>query len=313
MKFIFFIFLFWFSAGFAMNDPFAKSKLPNQIQAYIPIHYADAENLSQSLNNRQLDLLSSNGKAFSDERSNQLYIKDDPTHFKKIQQYIQKMDVPLPQILISAKIISIDRNYIRDLGAIFKSENIGKNTDLFSEPNSIKIPILTLSSSNLLNLQIKALEEEGHASVLSQPEIISLNRQSATIESGDEIPYQESTSSGATSVTFKKAVLKLNVKPIILPEKQLLLTIQINEDKLSSLRVNGVPAIRTEQLSTSAMMHSGQTIVLGGIFESSHTKTINGVPVLDKIPVLGQLMTEKRLHFERKELLIFITPKILIP
>lgn len=299
-----------------MNDPFVKPPSNHFLQAYIPIHYADAGDLSQSLNNRQLDLLSPIGKVYADTRSNQLYIKDDPSHFQKIQQYIQKMDVPLPQILISAKIISVDDNYIHDLGAIFKTENIAKHTPPnfgVSEANVINFPILSFSNSSLLNLQIRALEEEGHASVLSRPEIITLNRQAGIIESGDEIPYQESTSSGATSVTFKKAVLKLNVKPTILPQKSLLLNVQINQDKVGSLSVNGVPTIRTEQLNTAAMMHSGETIVLGGIFETSRSNSSRGIPVLSKIPILGQLMTQKRLHFERKELLIFITPKILFP
>ncbi len=305
MKIIFPLFCLMTSVAnaFAFNDPFVKNEIPRQIQAFIPVHYADAGSLSQSLNNSQLNLLSPSGKAYADVRSNQLYIKDDPEHFQKIQQYIQKMDIPLQQILISAKIVSIDNNYTRNLGVIFNFKD--------SDSNSIKIPIIKFSNTHLLNLQIHALEEEGHANVLSKPEIITLNRQSATIESGDEIPYQESTSSGATSVTFKKAVLKLKVNPVILPQNQLLLNIQINEDKVSSLKVNGVPAIRTEQLSTAAMMHSGQTIVLGGIFETTRSQSRSGLPLINKIPLIGQVLSEKHQRLERKELLIFIRPKIL--
>lgn len=315
MKNISIAFCFWLSIGFAMNNPFVQMPTSPSIQGYIPIHYADAGYLSQSLNSRQLDLLSPTGKAYADTRSNQLYIKDDASHFQNIRKYIQKMDVPLSQVLISAKLVSVDNHYIQDLGVLFKSENISNNPDKslgLSENKAINIPILNFSNSNLLNLQIHALEEEGHATVLSKPEIIALNRQSATIESGDEIPYQESTSSGATNVTFKKAVLKLNVKPIILPKNHLLLQIQINEDKVGSLSVNGVPSIRTEQLNTIAMMRSGETVILGGIFETTQAKTRQAIPGLNKIPILGQFLSRKRLNMERTELLIFIKPKILI-
>jgi type IV pilus assembly protein PilQ len=312
--FLFFIALAFLSESFAINDPFLQFETQKSSHVFIPVQYADASILSQSLNNTQLGLLSPKGKAFADERSNQIYIKDDAAHLQKIREYIRNIDRPLPQILIRAKIIAVDHHFTKDLGILFKSEIKNPKGALQAQEsldNFIKIPIVSFSDSNLLSLQIHALEEEGHAFLLSTPEIITLNRQSATIESGEEIPYQESSSSGATSVTFKKAVLKLTVKPFILPGKTLLLNIQINQDKVSTLMVNGVPAIKTRQLSTSAMMKSGQTLVLGGIFETANGQSTKSVPGLNKVPILGRLMSEKQRYSQRHELLIFITPQIL--
>lgn len=312
--FLFFVSLLYAKIGFAVHDPFLKNPVIKWHEAFIPIHYADAANLSQSLNSSQLGLLSSAGKIYADTRSNQLYVKEDLAHFNKIRDYIHGVDIPMSQILIQAKIVSIDHHYARDLGLIFKTQKIEKSSALhFQEEaiNALQIPIIKFSNSNLLNLQIQALEEAGHATILSKPEIMTLDRQEGSIESGEEIPYQESTSSGATNITFKKAVLKLKVKPVLLPARKLLLTIKINEDKVSALRVNGIPAIATQQLTTSAMMQNGQTLVLGGIFESEESESKRDIPGLSKIPLVGNLMSEKRRNVERKELLIFIQPQIL--
>ena len=133
------------------------------------------------------------------------------------------------------------------------------------------------------------------------------------IESGAEVPYQEATSSGATSVSFKKAVLRLQVTPQRMPNNYILLHIALNQDKVSDLTVNGVPAIQTQQITTQVVMKNNETIVLGGILETSRAKQQQGIPIVDKIPMIGELFKHHENRTKQQELLIFITPSMMKP
>jgi type IV pilus assembly protein PilQ len=172
------------------------------------------------------------------------------------------------------------------------------------------VAIAKLGQGTLLDLELSALEREGRARIVSDPELITSNRQPALIESGQEIPYQEKTSSGATSVAFKKAVLSLKVTPEITPENRILLNLTVNQDKVDTLSVNGVPAISTQQVQSQVLLNDGETIVLGGIYEQINSNVTERIPFWSAIPVLGKLFTDKQTRSERKELLIFVTPKL---
>ncbi len=178
-------------------------------------------------------------------------------------------------------------------------------------PASVGIALARLSDNILLDLELSALESEGRAEVIASPRLITTNQQPAVIESGQEIPYQEATSSGATAVAFKKAVLSLKVTPQITPDSKILMDLQVNQDTPSSERYNGVPAIFTKEIQTNVLVNNGQTIVLGGIYQQDKNQAIRRIPFFGELPVVGVLFSNRQIRLRNEELLIFITPKII--
>ena len=163
----------------------------------------------------------------------------------------------------------------------------------------------------LLDLELSALESEGRAEIVASPRLMTTNQQAATIESGEDIPYQESTSSGATAVAFKKAALSLKVTPQITPDGKLLMDLLINQDSDSGRRVQGVPIIITKSIETNVLVNNGQTIVLGGIYRQDKNNSVTRVPFLGDLPVVGNLFRRSQARLSNEELLIFITPRII--
>jgi type IV pilus assembly protein PilQ len=166
------------------------------------------------------------------------------------------------------------------------------------------------SSDFLVDLELSALETDGKAEVVSQPRVVTADRQTASIKSGEEIPYQEATSSGATNVEFKEAVLSLEVTPQITPDDKIIMDLVVNQDSRGEVTA-GIPAINTNSVTTQVLVGNGETVVLGGIFQSEVATNITKTPFLGDIPYLGRLFKRTQHIDERSELLIFITPKIL--
>lgn len=286
------------------------------------LSYAKASDLTVLLQDKNSHLLSEQGSVVADTRTNALWIRDNIAHLQQIKLFLHDMDVPARQIQIAARIVNVDEDSVEELGLKFGTVSTTTATKPPGElsmdmPLSIEdighftVAIAKLSEGTLLDMELSALEREGRAQLISNPELITSDRQSASIESGQEIPYQEKTSSGATSISFKKAVLSLKVIPEISPENKILLNLTVNQDKISALSVNGVPAISTQQVQTQILVNNGETIVLGGIYEESNSHIHERIPFWGSIPVLGALFTNKQTHAERKELLIFVTPKII--
>src|SRR5882724_9053624 len=177
------------------------------------------------------------------------------------------------------------------------------------------IGISLLHGANLLDLELSAAQNEGRGEVISSPRVITANQKAATIMQGVEIPYQESASSGATTTQFKKAVLSLKVTPLITPDNRVILDLDVNDDSVGQLVQSAtggsVPSIDTREILTQVLVNDGQTVVLGGILETTKTTSTNKVPYLGDIPVLGHLFKTTTDVNNKKELLIFITPKIL--
>jgi type IV pilus assembly protein PilQ len=192
-----------------------------------------------------------------------------------------------------------------------RNDGLGVDLPTEFETGRFNVAIARIGIHSLLDLQISALENEGHARVISSPELLTANRTPAYIEAGDEIPYQEKTSSGATSVDFKKAVLSLKVTPQITAQNRIILNLEVNQDKLGALLVNGVPSIQTRAIQTQVLVSDSQTLVLGGIYEQSHQQNLVRIPVLGKLPLIGNLFSDRRTIIQRQELLIFVTPKVL--
>jgi type IV pilus assembly protein PilQ len=177
------------------------------------------------------------------------------------------------------------------------------------------IGLSLLHGANLLDLELSAAQNEGRGEVISSPRVITANQKQATIMQGVEIPYQESASSGATTTQFKKAVLSLKVTPLITPDNRVILDLDVNDDSVGQLVQSAtggsVPSIDTREILTQVLVNDGQTVVLGGILETTKNKSTNKVPYLGDIPVLGNLFKTTTDINNKTELLIFITPKIL--
>ena len=190
------------------------------------------------------------------------------------------------------------------------------NNNLFTDlsvagAGSSALSIGLLTDSSLLNLELSALEADGGGEIVSRPRVITSDKQKAVIRSGQEIPFQEASSGGGTTVSFKDAVLALEVTPQITPDGRIIMAIQVNNDSSTESTATGVPIIDTTEVSTKVLIDDGQTIVLGGIFTNTTQKGVSKVPVLGDIPGIGRLFRRDVKQDTRGETLIFITPKVL--
>ncbi|VEB34335.1 type IV pilus (Tfp) assembly protein PilQ [Legionella sainthelensi] len=311
----------------------------------IQINYAKATDLAILIKDRQNSLLSDKGKVSVDTRTNTIWIQDSGSRVDEVRKLIKELDVPVKQVLIEARIVEVTKDFAQDLGirwGVSKPQHLSGtlaganqlaqgvapadvtpftdrlNLDLVAapltkaNPATVGIALAQLGDNILLDLELSALESEGLAELISSPRLITANQQPALIDSGQEIPYQQSTSSGATAVAFKKAVLSLKVIPQITPDNKILMDLKINQDlALPNQTYNGVPAIATKEIQTNVLVSNGQTIVLGGIYQQDKSKTITRVPFFGQLPVVGNLFKNTQIGVHNDELLIFITPKII--
>lgn len=279
------------------------------------IHYAKADEIAHFIQDNTNSLLSKRGHVRVDIRTNIICVQDIEKNLIAIQRVIQRLDIPVEQVLIEARLASVDNNCERELGINFDVKSPGDKPsppDARTQSKHFSIAIAKLTDGSQLDIELAALEGEGHAELISSPSLFTASQQTASIESGEEIPYQEvNQQSGAVNITFKKAVLSLKVTPQIMPDNQVLLQLQVNQDRPSSRIVLGVPSISTRQISTNVLVHHGQTIVLGGIYESNHDKEEQRVPFFGRIPLVGWLFKQQNVAEARRELLIFVTPKII--
>lgn len=280
------------------------------------IYYAKADDIARMLEDNKNTLISKRGHVRIDVRTNIVYVRDTEDRIREINHLVQRLDIPVRQVLIEAHLASVDSDFERELGLHFSvaQTNVRENeAPPFSALNTrYGLAVAKLADGSLLNVQLSALEREGRGELISSPSLFTANQQTASIEAGEEIPYQEMSDSGGTTVTFKKAVLSLKVTPQIMPENQVLLQLQVNQDKPNKRVVLGVPAINTRQISTNILVKSGQTIVLGGIYESNKEEDQQRIPFLGKIPLVGWLFRQQNISNNKRELLIFVTPRIMI-
>lgn len=317
----------------------------------IAIKYGKAEQMGALLKGQSSTILSSRGNVTVDARTNTLWVQDTTQRLTEIRNLISRLDVPVRQVLIEARIVNIDNSAERDLGIRFgvtqgnhitgtlnganqlatgsSASNISvadrlnmdlpsiPSTGLSSDPTAhppygtLGIALAKLSGGILLDLELSALETEGLGEVIANPRVITADQQAAIIQQGQEIPYQQVSSSGATNVEFKDAVLKLEVTPQITPDGRIILALKVHQDKVATLTVQGVPAIDTRSLETQVLVDNGETIVLGGVYQLSKTDTVQRIPFLGALPVIGPLFRNNQVISDRQELLIFVTPKII--
>ncbi len=315
---------------------------------FMEINYAKASDLSDLLKDTNNTLLSERGQVSVDERTNTLLIQDTALKLNEIRRLIERLDIPVKQVLIESRIVVANDDFSKDLGAKFGVFNVdgrdlGQNkvADVTTgnlntlEPLTAGDPIpiedtlnvnlpladatragqfalsfLKLPFGYAVNLELSAAQAESRAEVMSNPRIITANQSTARIESGTEIPYVSQTSSGATDVEFKKAVLSLEVTPQITPDDRVNMEVSVTNDSVGDV-VSGVPSINTNEVTSNVLVDNGQTIVLGGIYTEDNTESYTKVPFFGDIPVAGRLFRRDSLTEDKQELLIFITPKII--
>jgi len=285
-------------------------------------------------------LLSARGSAIAEVRTNQLFVTDTPQRLAEVSELIRKLDVPVRQVLIEARIVEASDTFGKSLGVKLGGGASGKNSSFGTSPTGTDNAFTSYTSSNfvnlpagdaggtgssagafslslfnssftrMLNLEISALEAEGKGRLVSSPRVVTADQTKALIEQGEEIPYQQATSSGATSISFRKAVLKLEVTPQITPEGNIILTLDVSKDA-RGVSTSAGPAINTKHVQTEVLVENGGTVVIGGIFELTETNDESRVPVLGEVPYLGALFRSRERVVNKVEMLVFITPKMI--
>jgi type IV pilus assembly protein PilQ len=315
------------------------------------INYAKAEDLKKQIadsggeSQTSTRFLSVRGSAIAEPRTNQLFVTDTANKLEEIGNLLKKLDVPVRQVLIEARIVEARDTFGRSLGVKFGSGTrgnlLGHNSwsagNDYSNvtpaptggsvvpaspfvnlpaslanginPASIAFSIFNRANTRFLALELSAMESEGVGKVISSPRLLTADQTRAMIEQGTEYPYTETAPNGATTVSFKKAVLKLEVIPQITPEGNIILDLDVNKDSRGETTLQGV-AIDTKHIKTQILVENGGTVVIGGIFEMEETNQVNKVPLLGDIPVMGNLFKNRTRESTKREMLVFITPRM---
>ena len=310
---------------------------------FLQIRYAKAEELAALLRGGEgIGMMSERGRITVDPRTNTLILQDTREQLDAIRRTIEHLDVPVRQVQIEARIVIARDSATRELGVNWGlSSPAGRHLNLSGAADGDPSTVPTtsddpdtyggglavdlgnatnpasafsfgyLSGDILIDLELRALESEGKSQTISQPKVITANQRTAIIKQGQEVPYQEASSSGATSTEFKEAVLSLEVTPQITPDDRIIMDLRINNDDISDTRYDGAPAIDTNEIQTQVLVNNGETVVLGGILTSEQLRTLFKTPFLGDLPVIGNLFRYTQDSNEKVELLVFITPKII--
>jgi type IV pilus assembly protein PilQ len=316
---------------------------------HIQLNYATASDMQALLKSKGNELLTpGRGNVTVDKRTNSLLVRDTAAKLEEIHELIKLLDVPVKQVLIESRVVVANDDFTKDIGVRFGMNTefrVDDNFALFGggmeghldgtadlapgfykpagrEALLVNLPAAAPSGafnlvigklgSYLLQLELSAMQQEGKGEIISSPRLITSDQHPATIKQGVEIPYQEATSSGATNVSFKEAVLKLDVTPHITPDDRVIMDLVINKDNPDFSRsIDGVPPVDTREISTSVLVDNGETVVLGGVFERTESTSKERVPFFGDLPYVGFLFKQEYRTDQNKELLIFVTPKIL--
>ena len=278
-------------------------------------------------------ILSERGSAIVDERTNTIILTDIGDKIDEFKRLLARIDIPVKQVLIEARIVKAESDFRKELGASwglagsdqvdFSLGNSSSGTlegilatDLGISDPGAAFSLSYLSNNLLIDLELSALESGGFGEIVSQPKVLTADKKKASIKSGVEIPYQAVTNNGdangaVVETQFKEAVLQLEVTPQITPDNRVIMDILVKQDSVGSFTVNGEPAINVTEISTQALVGNGQTLVLGGIFQSEELTGDQKVPILGDLPLVGNLFKKQMRTRDKREILIFITPKII--
>jgi len=321
------------------------------------MNYQKAADVQRLLSDPQQRMLSKRGSAVVDGRTNTLFVQDVPSRLEEVRKLIAKIDVPVRQVMIEARIVEASDTFSKNLGARLGFHDFspaghriagnnsprfhfggglddtgghaaggaqGGATSFIPGSLSVNMPAAGLNAFNagqfsfilfnskltqFLNLEITALEADGKGKVIASPRVLTADQVEAVIEQGTEIPYQQATSSGATSVSFRKANLALKVKPQITPDGNIIMTLDVNKDEPGAVTPAGVQ-ISTKHVKTEVLVENGGTVVIGGIYLQRDRTDITRVPFFGDLPYIGFLFRNQATIANKDELLVFITPRI---
>jgi type IV pilus assembly protein PilQ len=317
---------------------------------FIKVNYAKAKEMADLLNQKDNSILSVRGSVSVDVRTNTLLVKDINSSLTSVRRLLAELDIPVRQVLIESRVVVANDDFSKELGArfgvtstdanptpgtsattsgslpgvtdaenggLFNLGGGGLNTNLPAQnaAGTFALALAKLPLGTLLELELSAAQIEGRGEVVSSPRVITSDSHTARIEQGVEIPFF-SVSDGQATLSFRKAVLSLEVTPQITPDDRVLMDLEVHRDTQGSLVTFGTanisaPTIDTRQVQSQLLVDNGQTVVLGGIYETTQSNSVTKVPLLGDIPILGRLFRTTRNVDNRSELLIFVTPKIL--
>ncbi|MGY4491970.1 type IV pilus secretin PilQ [Pseudomonas sp. TE3610] len=269
------------------------------------------------------------GSITVDDRTNNIIAYQTQDRLDELRRIVAQLDIPVRQVMIEARIVEANVNYDKSLGVSWSGATNGSGSnrwtvagtqttstntfvDLGASSATSGIGLGYVSNNLTLDLQLSAMEATGNGEVVSQPKVVTSDKETARIVKGTEVPYQESSSSGATSVSFKEASLSLEVTPQITPDNRIIMDVKVNKDEPDYANaLNDVPPIKKNEVKAKVLVNDGETVVIGGVFSNTQTKTTDKVPFLGDVPYLGRLFRSDTVSEAKTELLVFLTPRIM--
>ncbi|MFS2157760.1 type IV pilus secretin PilQ [Pseudomonas sp. Pseusp122] len=279
------------------------------------------------------------GSITVDARTNSIIAYQTQERLDELRRIVAQLDIPVRQVMIEARIVEANVGYDKALGVRWGgATTLGKNGQLYGLDDNgdeagnttgnltRNVPFVDMSAANatsgfgigfvtgntLLDLELSAMEKTGNGEIVSQPKVVTSDKETAKILKGTEIPYQEASSSGATTVSFKQAALSLEVTPQITPDNRIIMEVKVNKDEPDYLNtVLGVPPIKKNEVNAKVLISDGETIVIGGVFSNTQSKVVDKVPFLGDVPYIGRLFRRDVVSEQKSELLVFLTPRIM--
>jgi type IV pilus assembly protein PilQ len=295
---------------------------------------ADIAKLFQSVTSAQAKA-DERGSITVDERTNNIIAYQTQDRLDELRRIVAQLDIPVRQVMIEARIVEANVDYDKSLGVRWggsiqnrgnwNASGVGNGAsdsgststsspfvDLGVANNTSGIGIAFITDNVLLDLELTAMEKTGNGEIVSQPKVVTSDKETAKILKGTEIPYQEASSSGATSVSFKEASLSLEVTPQITPDNRIIMEVKVTKDEPDYLnKVQDVPPIKKNEVNAKVLVNDGETIVIGGVFSNTQSKVVDKVPFLGDVPYLGRLFRRDVVSEKKSELLVFLTPRIM--
>ncbi|TDW61402.1 type IV pilus secretin PilQ [Oceanimonas baumannii] len=292
---------------------------------FLQVNYARAADVVALLTNENTRLLSERGAIAVDDRTNMLVIRETRENIDNVHRMLALLDIPIKQVVIEARMVTINEGLEEELGINWEYRNdtrgqhnqtdgnFNVNLPLASEGGSIGLQIAKLSGDAILDLELAALERENRAEIIASPRVTTSSQKPAVIQQGVQIPYSTVSDSG-TNVEFAEAFLSLNVTPQITPDQRVVLDLVVTQDSVGEFipQADGsqVPSINAQSVTTQVLVNDGETLVLGGIYQQDMLRRVSKVPVLGDIPVVGHLFKSTSDTNRKRELIIFVTPRI---
>lgn len=279
------------------------------------------------------------GSIAVDDRTNNIIAYQTQERLDELRRIVAQLDIPVRQVMIEARIVEANVDYDKSLGVNWRGARVGDNNfiiggaggnrvgatgnpadalgtfvDLGATGATTGIGIGFITDNTILDLQLSAMEKTGNGEVVSQPKVVTADKETAKILKGSEVPYQEASSSGATSTSFKEAALSLEVTPQITPDNRIIMEVKVTKDEPDFSQVastGGVPSIRKNEVNAKVLVTDGETIVIGGVFSNTQSKSVDKVPFLGDLPFVGRVFRRDFVQERKSELLVFITPRIM--